>query len=133
MWRNLSAVVTDKQWQYTQSLTGSIVRLRHFVEGGINNTPYGFKGTIALSFNYPYEIEYTQYRRVYPSSNHGVYSFENLFPDREARIAFRGQRRYAYAPKWVIYVDEWISNTTTDTDSETDTAVQRQREFYLVQ
>ena len=133
MWRNLAAIVTGRQWQYTQPLTGSIVRLRHFVDGGVNNTPYGFKGAIVLSFNYAGSIEHTQYRSVYPSSNHDVYSFDNLFPNREARIALRGQRRYAYAPNWIIYVDEWIEENNNNANSQLDTAIEREREFYLLQ
>ncbi|WP_036488027.1 malectin domain-containing carbohydrate-binding protein [Myxosarcina sp. GI1] len=108
-WRNLAAVVTTKQWQYTQPVTGNVIRIRHLINGGIGNAPYGFKGAIALAYNYGNLIELSQYRSIYPSTQTFIYSFDNFFSNREARIAIRGQRKYYSAPNWIVYVDSWMS------------------------
>lgn len=109
-WRNLGAIVTTKDWQYTQPITGNVVRLRHEVEGGTDNAPYGFKGAIAVAYNY---IELYQYRSIYPNVEHDVYVFDNPLENVERRIAVRGQRRYKAAPQWRIVIEEWIPQIPT--------------------
>ncbi len=131
-WRNLGAIVTNKDWQYTQAITGNIVRLRHFVNGGIGNAPYGCKGAIALAYNYGNLVELSQYRSIYPSNQSFIYSFDNFFPDREARIAIRGQRRYYAAPNWIVYLDYW-QESTANNNGDTATTQQQQQQFFLMQ
>ncbi len=46
-------------------------------------------------------------RRLYPNNQHTILIIPNPFPNRERRIAIRGQKRYRTSIVWTAFIDVW--------------------------
>lgn len=106
-WTNISSIRTDKNWFYSPVFTGDSIRIRHVLSVYPDQLPWRFYGLIAQVFNYPDAIELFNVRRLYPSNQHTVLVIPNPFPNRERRIAIRGQKRYRTSIVWTAFIDVW--------------------------
>ncbi len=106
-WTNISSIRTDKNWFYSPVFTGDSIRIRHVLSVYPDQLPWRFYGLIAQVFNYPDAIELFNVRRLYPSNQHTVLVIPNPFPNRERRIAIRGQKRYRTPIVWTAFIDVW--------------------------
>ncbi len=106
-WTNIGSFKTSKTWLYSSPFTGDSIRVRHILSTYPQNLPWRFSGLIAQVFGYPNAIEFFNVRRLYPKDEHDVLVIPNPFPDRERRIAIRGQRRYQTSIVWTTFIDAW--------------------------
>ena len=106
-WTNIGSFQTSKTWLYSSPFTGDSIRVRHILSTYPQNLPWKFYGLIAQVFGYPNAIEFFNIRRLYPKDEHDVLVIPNPFPNRERRIAIKGQRRYQTAIVWTTFIDAW--------------------------
>jgi hypothetical protein len=106
-WRNLTAILTTREWQFSQTTESSSFRISHT----LSQEPlryWGFYGLIALALFRNNQIEFFGIRRLYPKPGIDRYQFEAPVDFGEKRIAIRGQRRYWSPVDWNVRVEAWI-------------------------
>ncbi|MGK7949864.1 MAG: hypothetical protein AB4368_14035 [Xenococcaceae cyanobacterium] len=124
-WKNITSIQTTKNWLYSEPFIGDSIRIRHSLTN--ESTPWGFYGLIAQVFGYPNAIELFDIRKIYPKTNyHNIYLIPNPFPNRQRRIAIRGQQKYKTPITWITTIDYWSEPITLfDNDSSGIEAIEK--------
>ncbi|MEL7406331.1 MAG: hypothetical protein AAFN00_05135 [Cyanobacteria bacterium J06558_2] len=124
-WNNLALIVTNRDWQYTQSFVGNYIRVRHILGSSRDNLPYGFTGLFAQAFDLEGDLELFDIRRLYPSQMIDVFEVTNPFPNRPRRLAFRGQTKYQTAISWQVSIDFWTGQEAASFINDIDTKIEK--------